>query len=263
MNDVDMYKNFTVLVAVVFFSCSSVFSTEVDFRVFSVGQANFTMMLNKENALVFDCGYGTGCRKSDWVDTEEFTTAKKNVLSKLLKGVSHIVAVISHKHADHYNLLESFKKLVGSLSEKLIAKGKGPLKLEVAYSWDDSLKNLKEDSLGSEISIVPFIAKEQGPTVTIHDKCLVLKVIIKGDRERSILLTGDASGKSCEAMEKSDESLLQNIDILMLSHHGSSKENALNWFKMADSGCAAKPMLSIISSDSVGKDSIPTFEMIK
>jgi beta-lactamase superfamily II metal-dependent hydrolase len=212
---------FIRLVAVALFCISVSFSSNLELKIFTVGQANFTMLVNGGNALVFDCGYGTGCKKEDWVDqSEKFVETKKNMISKWLKGVNKVTIVISHNHIDHRNLLLPLKTLLSEL--KFSPNSFSGKKSAFINGWDNSVDDLQFDSLGTDVTVNKFIA--EGAAFTIHDKCLVLKVTV--NNQRSILLTGDASGKACETVVKDDSSVLNNIDVLMLTHHGSARENA-------------------------------------
>ena len=75
----------SLIIALLCFAQNS-FASDFELNVFSVGQANFTMLVNNNKALVFDCGC-TGHEKTDWIDRGQITIAKQIVLTNLLNKV--------------------------------------------------------------------------------------------------------------------------------------------------------------------------------
>ena len=72
-------------------------ATDLEMRMYNVGQANFVTVKHGDNALIVDCGI--------WAKPEEIT--QKTLMSdiKSFLGNSSISIVLTHQDRDHFNKL--------------------------------------------------------------------------------------------------------------------------------------------------------------
>jgi beta-lactamase superfamily II metal-dependent hydrolase len=232
-------------------------SAEFELKILKVGQANFTLLSAGPQGIVFDCG----SKEAGWVAYQKFTKAKELMLKALLEKITDLKIIISHNHDDHHNLFSPLVKLIELINVERDGKKAAKITYQKLTGWDSTITDWTsklKGFLGNGVIITPLIANVTKGQNPIHDRCLVLKITTIGINPRSILLTGDASGDLLKAVMEKDKSAMDGIDVVMLSHHGSSREKALEWFEKASEGCKDRPLLSVISSDPSGKDSIPT-----
>ena len=174
-----------------------------------------------------------------------------------MNNINEVTVVISHPHEDHYNLYEPFENFIKQLSTQRIKTGKKGIEiLTTIHGWEEKEVEQVPLALDKTMLITPFVSNSGR---TIHDKCLVLKIQIPNNG--AILLTGDASGRSCDELRSKYPDFFKDVCVLLLSHHGSSQERALLWFESCMMGMS-KPFISIISSNPYGRDHIPTYETI-
>jgi beta-lactamase superfamily II metal-dependent hydrolase len=244
-----MRKVFNIIAVLFIFSMvREILAVELD--IIAVGQANFTILKNGENCLIFDCGSSI----AGWQESKKFCTPHKEVIAKILSGIKALTIVISHEHDDHKNLLPPLRQLAKEKDITNITEYKG---------WEENdLKEKLKNALGTGIEIIPMRA-DFTAAATVHDKCLVLKIKTIGPNSRAILLTGDASGKACKYVKNQHSTTLTDIDVMMLSHHGSAQEEALEWVTMSAAGYKTRPLLSIISSDPNTQDHLPRYTTVE
>ena len=235
-------KNFLVFLLCISFA----FANEVSLEILKVSQANFLILKNQNNGLIFDCG----SKKTGWVinKTQTFTDAKHEVINKLLNGITDLTIVISHNHDDHFNLLVPLTKL---------ANGLLPIKIKIKNiikSWEknhEEITTALAGALGKEIEITPLFATISSSLP--HDNCLVLKISANG---KNILLTGDASGNLIKKISED----IKNTDVLLFSHHGSNEAQELSLIDIiSQRNLLEQPLLGIISSDVSGVSKIPKY----
>jgi hypothetical protein len=77
--------------------------------VVKVGPANCTIFKSKNKALIYDCGYSTG----QWIAGKQFTTAKKDLFTHIMRNIEEVGIVISHDDNDHKNLLPTLRLFLG------------------------------------------------------------------------------------------------------------------------------------------------------
>ena len=78
------------------------YSTNLEMRVYNVGQANFIVLKHGDHALIADCGTASN---------ESWKNMHGN-LSKFLKSTKKISVLITHQHDDHYNRLNELFDLI-------------------------------------------------------------------------------------------------------------------------------------------------------
>jgi len=81
---------------------------ELDFNIYYVGQANFTIIVKDENALVYDCG---ATMKNKWINGKAFFPLIEDYLKIIFKNVKKFLVIISHTDRDHMNFF-GFKKFL-------------------------------------------------------------------------------------------------------------------------------------------------------
>jgi len=75
---------------------------EINLNIYYVGQANFTIIIRNEKAIIYDCGTMDG---SIWKSGKDLRCNVKKYLKEILKNVKEILLIVSHNDKDHYNLL--------------------------------------------------------------------------------------------------------------------------------------------------------------
>lgn len=231
-------KNFVIF----WFVTSITFASEISLEVLKVSQANFLILKNQNNGLVFDCG----SKEAGWIvnKTQTFTDAKRGIINGLLNGITNLTIVISHNHDDHFNLLIPLIKL---------AKESMPT-INIIKSWEKNREEITTavtDALGREIEITPLFATISSSFP--HDNNLVLKISVNG---KNILLTGDASGRLIKQISED----IMDTDVLLFSHHGSNESQELSLIDIISRrDLSIRPLLGIISSDVSGISRIPKY----
>lgn len=178
----------------------------------------------------------------------------------MLADIKTITIVISHDHKDHKNLLDPLQAFLKEKQKTVNVCQTTNWSLQdnmqnsignTATYQDKYVADLQKltNALGEKVAVIPILSNVKSTSRDIHDKCLALKIIdIKTGA--SILLPGDASGKLIKDMhifcnndiQKQDASFLKNIQVFLLSHHGSSNEYALDWFNAIND-------VSVVSTD--------------
>lgn len=231
-------KNFVIF----WFITSITFASEISLEVLKVSQANFLILKNQNNGLVFDCG----SKEAGWIvnKTQTFTDAKRGIINGLLNGITNLTIVISHNHDDHFNLLIPLIKL---------AKESMPT-INIIKSWEKNREEITTavtDALGREIEITPLFATISSSFP--HDNNLVLKISVNG---KNILLTGDASGRLIKQISED----IMDTDVLLFSHHGGNESQELSLIDIISRrDLSIRPLLGIISSDVSGISRIPKY----
>jgi len=87
----------------------------MEYNIFNVGSAQFSMFKMLEKALIFDCGY----TKGNWIWKKNFIEDKLNLLTAIFEGIKKVVIMISHRHGDHYNLIFYLKKFFKEKKNKI------------------------------------------------------------------------------------------------------------------------------------------------
>ncbi|MDR1366448.1 MAG: hypothetical protein LBJ13_00880 [Puniceicoccales bacterium] len=225
-----------------------------ELNVFQVGQANFTICVVGQQALVFDCG---SAKPGEWVDSKKkFKRAKETVIGNLLNGVTEVTIVISHNHIDHLNLAEALQKFCEKHREThQVFKGWEIVKKETGEE-----QSMFSNILGEDVNVIPLLpsSRERLSPTEPHDNNLVLKIALRAGGP-AILLTGDGSKNLLHSI---NPDLLCDIGVLILSHHGSNASDELVWFRTVKINNENRPVLYLISSDPKGKDHIPAYETI-
>jgi beta-lactamase superfamily II metal-dependent hydrolase len=233
-------------------------SGAVELSVFEVGQANFTICVVGNGALVFDCGTAETAK---WVGKKGlrkvFLQAKEIVIRSLLNGIRNVAIVISHDHTDHRNLVEALQEFCKRDGKCFRLYEGWTLMTEQNGETMQAISNF----LGENVNITPLLPlmRERLRPAEPHDNNLVLRVELKRGGP-AILLTGDASKNLLDSI---DPRLLSGVGVLMLSHHGSDASNELEWFRRVKEQNAGKSVLYLISSDPRGKDHIPVYETVR
>ncbi|MDR1366529.1 MAG: hypothetical protein LBJ13_01315 [Puniceicoccales bacterium] len=250
-------------------------------RIYNVGQANFVIIRHSDYCLIIDCGKKRNMNQSD--DKKFFASVIGFI------GDSHKSLVITHQHDDHYNFVNSISTsegfrgfdyiLIGNLrSEKTagelsslpnvlfceVAKG-GLIKnvrdverLSIDEEVGQLSANTLQGCLGGDVGIQLLLPDERAGNHE-HDQNLVLKVTYQG---KSILFPGDASGKLLEKIyQDGKDVLLDRVNCILLSHHGSNDSGELEWFRQViQRNC--RQTLTIVSSDPTGRHALP-WNMVK
>lgn len=280
-----MVKVFKALLTFIFICCDA-FCLEC--RFYNVGQGNLVVVKNGVHSLVIDCGNKLSFTKLKG-------TEKNNKENEFLKAIgdfieeSRVSLVITHQHFDHYNYVQKLHSklrngfdrnriLIGgrSASDKpteeqisgIIDESNFCEVVENATITDKAGKPIIRDTLpliltrkfifdwlGKEVEIELLLPKTSAG-VGEHEQNLVLKITYAG---RSLLFPGDASGKLLDRIITTDESVLNNIDCMLLSHHGSNDSGELAWFTLATQKAHQEnsSLLTIVSSDPNGAHNLP------
>lgn len=219
-----------------------------DFNVFvlNVGQGNFIVLKYKKNIAIVDAGVAYNI-----MPFQNFWNKHSKILSKIFDNTSIKAVVITHPDKDHYNyipeLLTQYKKededvtfFLSRNSESDYQSPKisfGPDNVYVVNSSNDKIcsNELLTLLFGIEIAknasisfLVPLTKIENSVN---NDISLILKITY---HNQSILFTGDATGKTFEAIvgdSKNNENreILSGTNVLVAPHHGSISDGSLLW----------------------------------
>jgi len=78
----------------------------MDINIYYVGQANFSIIVKDENALIYDCWVS---KVSKWIEDDIFISNVERYLKIIYKKVKKYLIIISHTDDDHMNLHRSLK----------------------------------------------------------------------------------------------------------------------------------------------------------
>jgi hypothetical protein len=125
-----------------------------------------------------------------------------------------------------------------------------------------------KDVLGTEVEISPVLPMTWPTTgKSPHEKISEdpndnsISLVVKYGQSK-ILLTGDSTGATLNAVQKVSQNIenLKDITCMLLPHHGSNLNGAFTWFYFAKSNVSSGfslPLLTIISSDPKEADHLP------
>lgn len=169
------------------------------------------------------------------------------------QGVSRLEAVfVSHWDADHINGLEAVfawaKKSGVSIGGLILPQarvaGDEPSQLmEMAGNYGIPVYHMKAGDLLKE-GKTEFLCLHPDGKDSFTDRntaSLVLQVILrgkKGEKDFSILLTGDVDAQGEQKILDSSPQLLQDCDILKTAHHGSETSTTQDFLEAASPACA-------------------------
>ncbi len=252
----------------------------------NVNQANCIILKDSvtNRALIIDCGSPA----SEYVGKNRSTQAMsvmsrwdrgvmKAFANRLLNGVDTWV-IITHQHIDHCSLLPSIRS-AGANIKKVIVCGKKTDFFDRKQQIQDSITKdldgggfpVSDDNFVSDPSTfvlpaeisgifgpnsVQFLLPRTWLGDSVHDQNIVVKVRY---RDRVLLFPGDAHGKLLDQIIEQNPASLNDIDFLVLSHHGSNDSGELAWFMLPVQRVKREisSMLTIVSSDPSGEHSLP------
>ena len=251
-------------------------------RVYNVGQANLVVIRHDNHSLIIDCGKA----KKDIKDVDIL-----NSIFNFING-TQISLVITHQHADHYDFAKKIHSKLNKNFQFILTGGLRNSKLPEVLSSIPNLQFCKvqengaiQDANGTEVGIlntntlqncfapnVGVLGRDVGVQLLLsdtwvgdqaHDQNLVLKVTYG---RKSMLFPGDASGKLLDKIitrfsPPNSRGDLEDIDCMLLSHHGSNDSGELEWFRQVNQHNFF-PLLVIVSSDPGGNDKLP-WNMVK
>lgn len=260
------------------------FSSQFEIYFFSVGQANFSILKTSTHALVVDCGTK---RMSEKSETVSIHAKMQRTVKDILKGIKPTI-LISHMDDDHYCGLNEFfpmkkrcRVIVGGIPAEVKNLPADLLGSDVFFAENKQNGKVKElkakaDNNGfeckdSDISLSALINSIFGKTADEpvvqcllpsvsrsrdrNDQSIVVKITYK---DKSILLTGDASDALLENIKAANLDCFKNIDVMLFSHHGSNEHGELELLKKIENDLN-KPILGIISSKVKGASYIPKY----
>jgi beta-lactamase superfamily II metal-dependent hydrolase len=275
---------FTLWVAFFSFVELGLAAQSLQMLVVRVGQANCVVLRKDSAALLVDCGVHQLNKKL--IGTPTIEPVINSVLS-FMNGCTSITAVVTHTHYDHFSLITTLAQRGLSLTNnEIFCPGypKGP-------AYDSFVRGVKKqglhitkvvnrgdikiiNALGEGIAVVPIVPSawsSQGRMGDANDNSLPL-VIIDHRNGKKILLTGDASALTldwvladiCRGLYPED--LLQDIDCMVVPHHGSNLKGGLSWIpyvKDEFSEGHVHPLVSIVSSNPEEADHLPWGSVLK
>jgi len=244
----------------------------LDFDIYYVGQANFTIIVKDENALIYDCG---ATNISKWIKKKVFIPAVEIYLKNILKNVKNILIIISHTDTDHMNLIMSLNvflkknkieniEIIMNGDEKTLKKQLD----EKKYFFNSN----SDSENNSKIIIKSFVPRRNNKDN--NENSIILKIIGKfeNDETYSFLLTGDASKNTLnniiqqyyENKERVDaiKDIFGDVICHLIPHHGSISNKSYISAKYVIK-YSKYPSLNIISSNPSYNNGKPSFEMIK
>jgi beta-lactamase superfamily II metal-dependent hydrolase len=219
--------------------------------------------------IVVDCGTSSGSTKEQIRETA--TGARKSLIKAFEGRTKKIDAlVITHPHTDHYNLIPHVLKdfavdqilIAGEAAE--IDRGygansvdeAGDLRSKKTRYWlqarRENIKGLRRyasDTAGTYAALdlpsapleIRVLAADVGPAYNKNNRSIVLMVTLG---EFDLLLTGDATGKTQDAVIQANVDERLDCDVLKVAHHGSFTHgsNEGEWTKVV------RPEVAIISA---------------
>ena len=207
-------------------------STEVCF--FNTGQGNCIAIRNEDKMVFIDCGASklpNGLPLKKYIDAFRiYGKPEHNKLMNLIKGISECHFLTTHDHADHKNLVETINQIITQQNHSIkIIKHPFPKEIDGVDSvanFIDSVTGI----FGGDVELIPMrpstwtVNHAQNPE---HDYNVMFKLKASS---RNVLFMGDVSPQLfskiyCDTRYRHD---LDDIDILVGSHHGSNKSGELN-----------------------------------
>eukprot|EP00833_Pecoramyces_ruminatium_P017877 jgi/Orpsp1_1/1191909/evm.model.d7180000089314.2 len=246
---------------------------KLDFNIYYVGQANFTIIIKDENALIYDCGTSN---KIEWLESDDvFIPAVEKYLKKIFKKIKNILVIISHTDMDHMNLVSSLNDFleINKIKNIEIIMDGDEKTLKKQLDEKKYFFNSNSDSKNnSKIIIESFVPRRNNKYN--NENSIILKIIgkFKNDETYSFLLTGDASEKTLNGIiqqyYENKERIVAIKDIFedvichLIPHHGSILNNSYIWAKYVII-YSKYPSINIISSNPSYANGKPSFEIIE
>jgi len=249
----------------------------LDFNIYYVGQANFTIIIKDIYALIYDCG---ASRKTRWVTTNDvFVPKVEKYLKIIFKNVKKFLVIISHTDTNHMNLLTGllnfFEKNEIKNFEIIMNGDEETLKQQL--NENENFFNSNSNSNSNSEYNLKIIIKSFVPIRNNKDNnenSIILKIIgkFKNNETYSFLLTGDASKNTLDNIieqyyvnEKNVvaiKDIFEDVICHLLPHHGSFSHKSYIWAKYVIM-YSKYPSINLISSDPSYNDGKPSFEMIE
>ncbi|OUM60032.1 hypothetical protein PIROE2DRAFT_63384 [Piromyces sp. E2] len=264
----------------------------MDLNIYYVGNANFTILKNNENALVYDCG------TANLVSFLEEKLISFNIpfeayLSNIFKGVENILVVISHLDEDHKNLLKLLKILIEKINRSIMSKCNDTdtvknliciegivegnkicveeykMGLDSFFTSNRFFLNSRKENNFSNIEIKALVPPQSEIS---NENSIVLKIILNFYNKEtcSILLTGDASKRTLENfiekyyrnIEEGLRDIFSDVILHLIPHHGSITNDSFVWSENVIKR-SKYPAINIISFNPYLKNGKPQYQFIK
>ena len=271
-----------------------IYANCLQMHIHNVGQGNAVFLKNETKAMIVDCGYSKGGKYHYSRQCKHFELGGfYRPIVNFLTGVDEITVVITHNHFDHYSLLQHLpKELYGkiltiydrasSMSDRCPYLPNGAeYEVTRANATSKEIRNIRtnsgrsiqciqvdnvsdipvEDVLGTDVKVIPVLPAAWPTSENPNDGSISL--VIKYGKSK-ILLTGDSTGATLNAIQKAPKNkiYLQDITCMLLPHHGSNLNGAFTWFYFVKSNISKGfdlPLLTIISSDPEEAGSLPWY----
>lgn len=233
---------------------------DAKYYILSVGNGNFTYLLENNVATVLDAGFGRTKGNGDrglydsyidyasepsarangwrWEDRKEVTDWAIEFMKKT--GVQSIDSIfISHKHTDHYNgvkaLTEAFD--VKTINAPIQGHGlaqelpnfKGKINSDFAKTYKSNGRTFTNITAYASKDTLKEIKKFGTDP---NDTSMVLRFNVNG---KNVLQPGDMTDQILPDDNAFVKKLLsKNIDVLLAAHHGSGNSFSKTYFEMAE-----------------------------
>ncbi len=251
-----VFRRFIIYFLCLVTLCCQVWSSDLDCLFFKVGQANFVLLTKGCNALVVDCGVGSGYGPSQ----EKGVFKSKNEyyydIKKALHNVQTLGIVVTHTHVDHYGSINGFENFIKQINRERIR-----LKTSNIIITQEINDNFLGD--GTAITVFRPIDDDLLNPADQHQINMIFKITYAG---KSIILPGDAGGTLfaywAHFHKEYFKKIFENAVVLLLPHHGSWEGGEQLWLKaFLENGM--KKQISIISSDPNKDNYLPRSDYIE
>lgn len=257
------------LISCLLFFTTFVFGSNLEVEFFNVGQGHCTLVSFKEGPpLLIDAG-SSGIPGDNPQEKTVFKAKQLAVIASAVKDKGNTTdktkwnidlnVIISHGDEDHYNwVVDLFDKYTTTLRIRFLLGGK---KEDYSKNIQELVKKYEKAGMPSYISecngdlaaIPKFVCHEAtchilaaNSTQDKNQGSIVIKVSDNSPGGKSVILTGDATGKTTEQILKEYAEKLSELKatILQASHHGADSDGSNNkaWF------VATSPTYVVISA---------------
>ena len=204
------------------FEVSSLKSEDVLLRVYTLpigqGDCNIIKCDGGKTAIIFDCGSLT--------KKKNIFASNPKMLQKFLEGAENVTILVSHAHADHYNLIEVLtEEMTSRIQDVIVGDSVNILKQKVKQPSENKVYNFcKSEQISFKL------LKFKNSSSNENEKGMLMKLWCINCKSQ-LLFPGDMEGTTADEIADNHPDFLKSTHYKM-AHHGASRlANSEKWLE--------------------------------